>query len=363
MTSREQQILEWIKQNPMISQNELANLAGITRSGVAAHISNLVKKGYLQGKGYVITPPRYITVVGGVNMDILGISRETVTTPSSYPGKIYNKLGGVGRNVAVNLSKMDVHTFLVSAYGDDRNGELFKEDALDNQVDISHSKQVSGATTSMYLYVNQPRGDRVLGIDDMEINAHISPEFLRGQEQTLNNSELVIFDSNLPKKSIKWLYNNVRVPMFAKAVGLNKMMNLYDGMGHLDTLVINGVEASALTKMKVYDEKSAREGVKRLLARGVKNVFLYMEGIGILYQSMVESHFFSDHEKNPRNTNGAGASATAALAWARLQRQSFLEAGQAGVAAAYITTESYDAVNPDISVELLTSIQKKIKAD
>ncbi|WP_422730471.1 winged helix-turn-helix transcriptional regulator [Lentilactobacillus rapi] len=44
MISREQQILEWIKQNPMISQNELAKLAGITRSGVAAHISNLVKK-------------------------------------------------------------------------------------------------------------------------------------------------------------------------------------------------------------------------------------------------------------------------------------------------------------------------------
>lgn len=44
MISREQQIFEWIKQNPMISQNELAELAGITRSGVAAHISNLVKK-------------------------------------------------------------------------------------------------------------------------------------------------------------------------------------------------------------------------------------------------------------------------------------------------------------------------------
>ena len=363
MTSREQQILEWIKQNPMISQNELANLAGITRSGVAAHISNLVKKGYLQGKGYVITPPRYITVIGGVNMDILGISRETVTSPSSYPGKIYNKLGGVGRNVAVNLSKIGVQTFLVSAYGDDRNGEIFKEDALDNQVDISHSQQVGGASTSMYLYVNQPHGERVLGIDDMEINTHISPEFLRGQEQTINNSELVILDSNLPKRSIKWLYNNVHVPIFAKAVGLNKMMNLYDGMGRLDTLVINGVEAAALTKMKIYDEQSARQGGQRLLERGVKNVFLYMEGIGVLYQSMTASYFFSDNEQSPRNTNGAGASATAALAWARMQHQSFLESGKAGVAAAYITTESYEAVNPDIDVELLTSVQKRIVAD
>ena len=44
-TDREQQILAWIKQNPLISQNELAELCGITRSGVAAHISNLCWNG------------------------------------------------------------------------------------------------------------------------------------------------------------------------------------------------------------------------------------------------------------------------------------------------------------------------------
>lgn len=50
-TDREQQILAWIKQNPLISQNELAQLCGITRSGVAAHISNLMKKGTSKAKG------------------------------------------------------------------------------------------------------------------------------------------------------------------------------------------------------------------------------------------------------------------------------------------------------------------------
>lgn len=53
LTERERQILKKIEQNPMISQNELAEWCGITRSGVAAHISNLMKKGYIQGKGYV----------------------------------------------------------------------------------------------------------------------------------------------------------------------------------------------------------------------------------------------------------------------------------------------------------------------
>ena len=54
MTQRERQILQWIEADPMISQQEaLAERAGITRSSVAVHISNLMKKGYIAGKGYV----------------------------------------------------------------------------------------------------------------------------------------------------------------------------------------------------------------------------------------------------------------------------------------------------------------------
>ena len=52
MTQRERQILRWIEENPMISQQELAEKAGITRSSVAVHISNLMKKGFIAGKGY-----------------------------------------------------------------------------------------------------------------------------------------------------------------------------------------------------------------------------------------------------------------------------------------------------------------------
>ena len=43
MTQRERQLLEWIRENPMISQQELADKAGITRSSVAVHISTLIQ--------------------------------------------------------------------------------------------------------------------------------------------------------------------------------------------------------------------------------------------------------------------------------------------------------------------------------
>ena len=54
ITERERQLLDWIAENPLISQQELADKAGITRSSVAVHISNLMKKGFIQGKGYIL---------------------------------------------------------------------------------------------------------------------------------------------------------------------------------------------------------------------------------------------------------------------------------------------------------------------
>ena len=74
MTQRERQLLNWIEENPLISQQELADKAGITRSSVAVHISNLMKKGYITGKGYIVHTAPYVTVVGGVNMDIGAVS-------------------------------------------------------------------------------------------------------------------------------------------------------------------------------------------------------------------------------------------------------------------------------------------------
>ena len=111
MTQRERQILQWIEADPMISQEALAERAGITRSSVAVHISNLMKKGYIAGKGYVLRSGTYAAVVGGVNVDIGGQSYAPLVARDSNPGRVRISLGGVGRNIAHNMSLLgvDVH--------------------------------------------------------------------------------------------------------------------------------------------------------------------------------------------------------------------------------------------------------------
>ena len=88
MTQREQEILQLIGKDPMISQQELAEELGITRSSVAVHISNLTSKGHIAGRGYVLRSGSYAVVVGGVNVDIGGRSHAPLVAADSNPGTV-----------------------------------------------------------------------------------------------------------------------------------------------------------------------------------------------------------------------------------------------------------------------------------
>ena len=72
MNDREKQILKILRRNPLIQQNEIADILQISRSRVAAHIMDLMRKGLIKGKGYILTEQDYCVVVGAINMDIRG---------------------------------------------------------------------------------------------------------------------------------------------------------------------------------------------------------------------------------------------------------------------------------------------------
>ena len=187
MTQREAQILQWIQENPLISQQELADRAGITRSSVAVHISNLMKKGYIDGKGYIIRTAPYAVVVGGVNMDIGGTPYAPLVGQDSNPGRVRMSLGGVGRNIAHNMALLGLDVRMITALGDDMNAQKITTSCIELGIDLGPSLQVPGGTTSTYLFITNDKGDMELAVSDMEIYDHLTPRFLATKEQLLNN--------------------------------------------------------------------------------------------------------------------------------------------------------------------------------
>ena len=353
MTQRERQILRWIEENPLISQQELADKAGIARSSVAVHISNLMKKGHIAGKGYIVSTAPYAVVVGGVNMDIGGVSAAPLVSADSNPGVVRISLGGVGRNIAHNMALLGVDTRLLTAFGDDAHAQRIAASCGELGIDISRALQVPGERTSTYLFIAGERGEMALALSDMEIYRHITPAFLASRAQLLQNAQLVVVDTNIPEEAIRWLADHVKPPIFADPVSTAKGSKLLPVLGRLHTLKPNRIEAELLSGVAITDEDSLNRAADALLATGLRRVFLSLGADGVLA---------ADHSGRVRlpcargtlvNTTGCGDAFMAALAWAYLEGTGLEGTARAGSAAAAIAMESAETINGAMSADAL----------
>ena len=354
MTQRERQILRWIEENPLISQQELADKAGIARSSVAVHISNLMKKGHIAGKGYIVSAAPYAVVVGGVNMDIGGVSAAPLVGRDSNPGTVRMSLGGVGRNIAHNMALLGLDARLLTAFGDDLYAQRIAASCGELGIDISRSLQVPGGHTSTYLFIAGETGEMELAVADMDIYRHITPAFLAARAPLLQNAQLVIVDANIPADAIVWIAEHVKPPIFADPVSTAKGSKLRPVLGRLHTLKPNRLEAELLSGVPITDEDSLNRAADALLDTGLRRVFISLGGDGVLA---------ADHSGRLRlpcmkgtmvNTTGCGDAFMAALAWAYLEGTALEGTARAGLAAAAIAMESGETINGAMSVEALT---------
>ena len=354
MTQRERQILNWIEADPMISQQKLADRAGITRSSVAVHISNLMKKGCIAGKGYIVTRSPYVTVVGGMNMDIGGRPYKKLVAKDSNPGAVRMSPGGVGRNIAHNMSLLGLDVRLLTAFGDDVYAQKLAAVCGELGIDISQSPVIPGGHTSTYLFVNDESGDMQLAVSDMDIYDHLTPQVLQSRRQLLDGSQVVVLDTNLPAETVAWVAENCRAPIFADPVSTAKAEKLRPVLGRLHTLKPNRIEAELLSGVAISDDASLRRAADALLETGLHRVFISLgaDGVFAADRSGQVLHLPAP-EGNIVSTTGCGDSFMAALAWAYLQGSDLERSARAGLAASTITMASADTINPAMSEEAL----------
>ena len=353
MTQRERQILQLIESNPMISQQELAEELGITRSSVAVHISNLMSKGHIAGRGYVLRSGSYAVVVGGVNVDIGGKSFAPLIAADSNPGMVKISLGGVGRNIAHNLSLLGTDVRMLTAFGDDVHGQRIAASCSELGIDASHARRITGGTTSTYLYLTDEQGEMALAVSDMEICKKITPTYLAGNLSLLQNAQLIIADANIPQESLVYLAENCTAPLFCDPVSTTKAEKLRPILNKIHTLKPNRLEAELLSGIPIREKQDAEAAAKALLQKGVQRVFLSMGADGVYAATAETQLWFSNLPGKMVNTTGCGDAFMAALVWAYLQELDLSDTARAGLAAASVAMESEETINPAMSATAL----------
>ena len=359
MTQRERQVLQLIEADPLISQQDIAAKLGITRSSVAVHISNLTKKGCIAGRGYVLHAGTYAVVVGGVNVDIGGRSFAPLVASDSNPGRVSLSLGGVGRNIAHNLSLMGTDVRLLTAYGDDLHGERVAASCSELGIDLSHALRIPGAATSTYLYLADDHGEMALAVSDMEICKKITPADLASQLPLLQNAQVVVADTNLPQESLEYLAENCTVPLFVDPVSTVKAEKLLPILSRIHTLKPNRLEAELLSGVPIHGTEDVAKAVDVLLKKGVHRIFVSLGPDGVYGAMGDERVTLPNIPGNMVNTTGCGDAFMAALVWAYLEGMTLRDTALAGLAAGSIAMESSETINSAMSAAGLRSRMRR----
>ncbi len=353
MTGREKQILDWLKLDPLMSQKELARRLGITRSSVAVHITNLIKKGYIKGKGYILQEEDYVVVIGGCNLDVTGFTEAPLIRKDSNPGKVQLSTGGVARNIAQNLVNLGIKTRLISVVGNDLFGRRILEDCSRGGIDTSLIKTSNRYSSSIYLSVIDDTGDMDLAINDMGIMEILDVETVKSYQSVLDAASAIVVDTNLSREVLVYLVDEYPNRLFLDTVSVAKTEKVTDLIGHFQTIKPNRQEAELLTGHKIKSLSDAKKAVRGLLSRGASSVIITLGKDGVVYGSngLIDEIHPESIEKT--NTTGSGDAFMAVLVHGHLCDLDIRETVKRSLAASILTMESSFSAHGGLSMELI----------
>lgn len=285
-----------------------------------------------------------IAVIGGMNMDIGGRSSSKLQLRDSNPGTVSLRPGGVGRNIAHDLRLLGAEVSLLSAVGDDAFGRELLASCEALGLDMSMTLRRPRERSSTYLYVTDDAGDMLLAVSDMDIVDRITPEALEPLLDRLNGFDAVVLDANLSQAALCFLAEKLTVPLYADPVSTAKAAKLLPILPRLRALKPNALEAKALA-----GEREAVRAARKLIAQGVKRVFLSMGEEGMLAAEGERALRLPRVPTLVVNTTGAGDAATAAMVWADLRGLDLEQTARFSRTAGALTCQCMEANNPALA--------------
>lgn len=354
LTVKEQEVFDLICKNPQISQDELAKALNITRSSVSVHISSLLKKRYLEGKGYIINRDEKVVVVGASMIDIVGRSFDPLIPKDSNPGFIQVSPGGVSRNISENMARLGLHVSLITVLCEDSFAQVIKESCAKASIDISDSYILPGGVTTAYLAILGDDGDMSLALSDTEALDQFPLEHIIKKEHVLKNSSIIVVDAVLPSDVMDYILANFKnQAIFVDPVSIGKAKSIKSKIGLFHTLKCNRLEAEYLSDVSINSKDDVKKAADALIKLGVTNVFITLGNEGVYYQTKDESGFVASKPVAVKNATGAGDAFMAGLVYGHLKELPVKESVQFATTLSALALESVHTVNPNITTKVV----------
>lgn len=283
---------------------------------------------------------KYVCVVGGINLDIFGRSDKRFIYKDSNPGEVGFAAGGVGRNIAKDLSNLGIKVEFITLFGNDKYADFLKKDCEKNSISLEYSEDNKNYKTPFYLSVQDSNGEMCAAVSDMKLCEEIDIEFIKKRLDVLNAAQLCVLDTNLPKETLKFITKNIEVPIFLDAVSVTKSDKIRSLLKDIHTLKLNQLEAENLSGIEIIDEESVQRAANGIVHNGVGQVFITMGSKGVHYKNLLTENTLYAKQIEAKNTTGAGDAFFAGTIWSYLHDLDIDKMAYYGQAAAVVALKS-----------------------
>ena len=321
-TSKKQQLYEAIRANPFISQQELANQLGLSRSAVAGYIAGLIRERKLLGRAYVLPDGRPVVCVGAANLDRKLRSTDAIALRTSNPASQSESFGGVARNIAENLARLGTTVALLTAIGADSSGAALLDHADSLGIDVRGALRLDGCCSGTYTAVLDRDGEMVVALADMALYDRMEPAYIDARQAQLAGAALVVADLNLPQDTVAALAQQARrnaTPLVLVAVSEPKMARLPADLSGVRLLILNAGELAARVGRPLPDDDAIAAAMRDVRAQGAQDLIVTRGARGVLVTAGDAIVDLPAPPVDVVDVTGAGDAFAAAVCWSLVQ--------------------------------------------
>ncbi|KAA3625328.1 MAG: hypothetical protein DWQ02_21905 [Bacteroidetes bacterium] len=297
---------------------------------------------------------KHICIVGAAIMDLMGFTDYDIKIADSVPGSWKEAPGGVGRNIAENLTRLGVPTSLITAFGDDPFSKMLIADALQTGIELTHCLHIKGGKAATFLAILDKDHDLHTGIAALEIIQKLDINCLKKRQEVLEDADIIIADTNIPEATLKWLSETPGLPqVYLDLVSMKLAEKVKSFYGNFHSIKANKFEAELLTGMTLKKQEDFKFAAEKMIDQGLERIFITAGVDGVFYRDKNDLGWAKPLLVEVKNTTGAGDAFMSGIAYASVHDKPIMECANTGLAAAAIALDSTKAVNPDISKDLL----------
>jgi pseudouridine kinase len=301
---------------------------------------------------------RPVLVIGAAGIDIKGRPDQPLQMGVSNAGVVRNSVGGVARNIAENLARLEVPTVLLSAVGQDHSGDFLLAHTSAAGVDTSHVLRLPNVHTGSYVAILDPTGQMIVSVSEYHIVEAISPAYLLQHRALFADAAMIAIDANLSPKTLVSVFHwakRYNVPVCADPTSQALAAKLVRYLADLYMVAPDAVEAAALcrTPAAPATSEAAIETAQCLVSLGVNIAIVTMAEQGLAYADGSSSGHIAALGTRVVDTTGAGDALTAAVIFGLLNQMPLDEAMRLGVSAAALTLRARETVATDLSLDRL----------